>query len=184
MSAVSDGAVVFGGYEGKTFRMFADLKSAYLLHSPELTRYVRRRAGDRNAVADVVHDAFVRMAEQPATKIQDVRSYLYRIARNLLLDQKKQDVRRQTFAVPHEALFDIVDDAPSPEDAVDARLKLERLQRLVTELPFKTQQIFVLNRVDGLSYVEVARHLDISESSVQKHLALAVQHIASRPPSR
>lgn len=164
--------------------MSADLKLAYLLHRPELTRYVRRRVGDSSAVCDVVHDAFVRMAEQPTTKVQDVRSYLYRIARNLLLDQKKQEFRRRTFTVPHEALFDIVDDAPSPEDAADARLKLERLQNIVRELPFKTQQIFVLNRVDGLSYVEVARHLDISESSVQKHLALALQHIARRTPSR
>jgi RNA polymerase sigma-70 factor (ECF subfamily) len=164
--------------------MLADLKAAYLLHSPELARYVRRHVGDRNAVSDVVHDAFVRMAEQPLTKVQDVRSYLYRIARNLLLDQKKQDIRRRTFAVPHEALFDVADDAPSPEDAADARLKLERLQRLVAELPFKTQQIFVLNRIDGLSYAEVARHLDISESSVQKHLALAVQHIACWAQSR
>lgn len=163
--------------------MSADLKSAYLLHSPELARYVRRRVADRSAVSDVVHDAFVRMAEQPLTAVQDVRSYLYTIVRNLLIDQKKQDMRRRTVAMPHEALSDIAEDAPSPEDAADARLRLESLQRLVGELPFKTQQIFVLNRVDGLTYVEVARHLDISESSVQKHLALAVQHIARHSKS-
>lgn len=160
--------------------MPADLKSAYLLHSPDLARYVRRRVNDSNAVSDVVHDAFVRMAEQPSTKVNDVRSYLYRIARNLLLDQKKQDVRRQTFAVPPEALFDVADETPSPEDATDARLRLEYLQKLIGELPFKTQQIFVLNRVDGLNYAEVARHLGISESSVQKHLATAVLHITRR----
>lgn len=160
--------------------MSADLKSAYLLHGPELIRYVRRRVSDRSSVADVVHDAFVRMAEQPITKVQDARSYLYRIARNLLLDEKKQAARRRTFAVPHEALANVIDDAPSPEDAVGARLKLERLQSLVRELPFKTQQIFVLNRIDGLSYCEAAQYLDISESSVQKHLTLAVQHIARR----
>ena len=164
--------------------MSADLKSAYLLHGPELARYVSRRVGDRSAASDVVHDAFVRMAEQPMTKVQDVRSYLYRIARNLLLDRKKQNVRRRTFAVPHEVLLGIADDAPSPEETADARLRLERLQNLVRELPFKTQQIFVLHRIDGLSYVDVARRLGISESSVQKHLALAVQYIARRTPSR
>jgi len=115
--------------------MPADLKSAYLLHSPDLARYVRRRTADSHAVSDVVHDAFVRMAEQPGTKVNDVRSYLYRIARNLLLDQKKQDVRRQTYPVPHEALFDVADDTPSPEEATDARLRLEYLQRLIGELP-------------------------------------------------
>jgi RNA polymerase sigma-70 factor (ECF subfamily) len=140
--------------------MPADLKSAYLQHSPDLARYVRRRVRDSHAVSDVVHDAFVRMAEQPGTKVNDVRSYLYRIARNLLLDQKKQDARRQTFPVPHEALFDVADEMPSPEEATDARLRLEYLQRL--------------------NYAEVARHLAISESSVQKHLAMAVLHITRR----
>jgi RNA polymerase sigma factor (sigma-70 family) len=164
--------------------MSADLKSAYLLHRSELARYVNRHLGDRHAVADVVHDAFVRMADQPLTKVQDVRSYLYQIARNLLLDQKKRNFRRQTFVVSPETLDGIIDEAPSPEDAADARLRLERLQNHVRELPFKTQQIFVLNRIDGLSYGEVARHLGISESSVQKHLAHAVQHIALRTPSR
>ena len=155
-----------------------DLKSAYLLLSPELTRYLRRRLDDRHRAPDLMHDAFVRMAEQPIAKVQDARSYLYQIARNLLLDHKKQEVRRKTAAVPHEALSDVADDVPSPEDATDARLRLVRLQAVIAQLPFKTQQIFVLRRVDGLSYIEIARYLGISESSVEKHLAAAVQHLA------
>ncbi len=164
--------------------MPTDLKAAYISHSPELIRFVARRMGDRHAAADLVHDTFVRMAEQPAAKVQDARSYLYRIARNLLIDQRKQDDRRKTFCVSHDMLGHVADDAPSPEDAADASIRLERLQRVVRELPFKTQQIFVLNRIDGLSYADVARHLGISESSVQKHLAAAVQHIARRARSR
>lgn len=161
-----------------------DLKAAYLCHGPELLRFVARRLRDRHSAADVVHDAFVRMAEQPVATVHDARSYLFQIARNLLLDSRKQEARRKTDLASHEMLLHIADSAPLPDEAANSRLGLERLYAIVGELPFKTQQIFVLNRIDGLSYLDVARRLGISESSVQKHLAMAVQHIAHRFKSR
>lgn len=158
--------------------MSIELESAYLTHASELTRFARRRSPDRNAATDLVHDAFVRMAEQTETQVADVRAYLFRVMRHLVLDQRKQDLRRRTVACPHEAMAHIADDRPSPETAAGARIQLDRLREAIAALPFKTQQIFVLNRIDGLTYAEVARRLEISESSVQKHLASALQHVA------
>ncbi|WP_018388426.1 RNA polymerase sigma factor [Ancylobacter sp. FA202] len=164
--------------------MTCDLKIAFDAHGPELRRYLRYRLDDAHMASDLVQDTFLRVIERPETRVDDVRAYLYTIARNLLLNHKKQEARRRTDSVPHEWLGDIAADAPTPEDAADARLQLERLQRFVSELPVRTQQIFVLNRVDGLTHVEVARALSISESSVQKHLAMAIQHVTQRLRTR
>jgi len=161
-----------------------DLKIAFHAHGPELKSYLRHRLGDAHLASDLVQDTFLRVIERPETRIQDIRAYLYTIARNLLLNHQKQEARRRTDSVPHEWLGDIAADAPTPEEAVDARLQLERLQRFIGELPARTQQIFVLNRVDGLSHIEVARALSISESSVQKHLAMAIQHMTQRLRAR
>ena len=54
----------------------------------------------------------------------------------------------------------------------------------MSELPLRTQQIFRLNRIDGMTYVEVAHRLGISESTVQKHLARAVAHAMAWAKSR
>ena len=164
--------------------MNGDLQIAFSAHGPELRSYLRHRLGDAHMASDLVQDTFLRVIERPDTPVQDFRAYLYTIARNLLLNHQKQEARRRTDSVPHEWLSDVAADAPSPEDAVDARLQLERLQRFIGELPARTQQIFVLNRVDGLTHVEVASALSISESSVQKHLAMAIQHITQRLRSR
>lgn len=164
--------------------MTADLKIAFHTHGPELRNYLRGRLGDTHLASDLVQDTFLRVIERPETRIQDVRAYLYTIARNLLLNHRKQESRRRTDSVPHEWLGEIAADAPTPEDAADARLQLERLQRFIGELPARTQQIFVLNRVDGLTQPEVARALSISESSVQKHLAMAIQHVTQRLRTR
>ena len=162
--------------------MTADIRSAYLTYGPELSRFLRRRSSDGQAAPDLVHDAFLRMAEHADTQVTDVRAYLFRIARNLLLDERKQQARRRTTAVAHETMAHIADDGPSPEAAVCARLRLDRLREAIGQLPFKTQQIFVLNRIDGLTYPEVARRLGVSESSVQKHLATALRHVARSVP--
>lgn len=164
--------------------MTGDLKIAFDAHGPELRRYLRYRLRDAHMASDLVQDTFLRVIERPETRVEDVRAYLYTIARNLLLNHKKQEARRRTDSVPHEWLGDIAADAPTPEDAADARLQLERLQRFISELPARTQQIFVLNRVDGLTHAEVARALSISESSVQKHLAMAIQHVTQRLRTR
>lgn len=164
--------------------MTGDLKIAFNAHGPELRSYLRHRLGDAHMASDLVQDTFLRVIERPETRVQDFRAYLYTIARHLLINHQKQEARRRTDSVPHEWLSEIAADAPTPEDATDAKLQLERLQRFVGELPVRTQQIFVLNRVDGLTHVEVAGALSISESSVQKHLAMAIQHITQRLRSR
>ncbi len=164
--------------------MNGDVQMAFNAHGPELRSYLRHRLGDAHMASDLVQDTFLRVIERPETRVQDFRAYLYTIARHLLLNHQKQEARRRTDSVPHEWFGDVAADTPTPEDAADARLQLERLQRFVGELPVRTQQIFVLNRIDGLTHVEVADALSISESSVQKHLAMAIQHITQRLRSR
>lgn len=160
--------------------MRLDLALAFVAHGSELRRYVHRRLGDPASACDLVQDAFVNVLERPESPIQDIRAYLYTVARNLLINHRKQEARRRTDAFPPDALADIAADQPTPEEAVDSRLQLERVHALVRELPLRTQHIFVLNRIDGLTHAEVARHLGISESAVQKHLATAIAHMTRR----
>lgn len=162
------------------YLMQPDLSLVFSAYGPELRRYLHRRLQDRTMASDLVQDTFVNVLERPEIRIQDFRAYLYSIARNLLLNHRKQEARRRTDPVAPDALLDIAADQPSPEEAVDSRLQLQRIYVLVQELPPRTQQIFVLNRIDGLTHAQVARRLALSESAVQKHLALAIAHMTRR----
>ncbi|GLK84719.1 RNA polymerase sigma factor [Ancylobacter defluvii] len=164
--------------------MQPDLSLVFSAHGTELRRYLNRRLGDQHMASDLVQDTFVRVIERPETRVQDFRAYLYTVARNLLLNHLKQEARRRTDVVAPETLGDIAADQPSPEEAVDSRLQLERIHLLVQELPRRTQEIFVLNRIDGLTHAEVAQRLGLSESAVQKHLALAIAHMTRRLRAR
>lgn len=127
---------------------------------------------------DLAQEAFLRLAEQgDAGAPADGRAWLYRTAHNLAVDQLRQQARRRTDAVDVASLEEIADEAPSAENAAAARDELDRLRMLIEELPERTRQVFVLTRVDGLTYGEAARMLGISDSSVQKHLARAVRYV-------
>jgi RNA polymerase sigma factor (sigma-70 family) len=51
---------------------------------------------------------------------------------------------------------------------------------VLLELPERTRQIFVLRRLEGLSYFEIGRRLGVSVSAVEKHMQRAVRHLAAR----
>lgn len=171
------------------------LKRLFLAHGRELQVYLTRRLRDAEMAADLTQETFLRYAErgandQPpadrAAAIVNDRAFLFRTARNLMIDHLRSSARRQTVTTPDDQLARIAEDRPDSETALGARQMLARVRHVIDGLPPRTRQIFVLNRIEGLSYAEVARRLDISESSVQKHLAKALVEImrAVKPETR
>ncbi len=73
-----------------------------------------------------------------------------------------------------------VDDGPSPEASLASRQELLLLVETLKELPEKTQAIFRLHKIEGVSQAEVAQRLDISISSVEKHLSACLKHLMAR----
>lgn len=154
-----------------------DLKTLFLAYGRELHLYLTTRLRDSDTAADLVQETFLRFAEQRSTEaVLHDRAYLFQTARNLAIDHFRQEQRRRTTPTPQEDLVLIAEDGPGQEETVAARQRLDHLQTLIDELPDLTRRIFVLNRLEGMTHAEVARHLGISESSVQKHLAKALHH--------
>lgn len=162
-----------------------DLKGLFRDHRRELQAYLTETVRDPDLAADLTQETFLRYARQSdadAQTIEHVRSYLYRTARNLAIDHVRRQARQRTDVTDNSTLAEMPDDRPSMEDAVISRQRLEALRRAVDDLPVRTRQIFVLSRLEGLRQKEVADRLGISESSVRKHLAMALQHVMQKVP--
>lgn len=156
-----------------------------LFHSyrAELQSYLTRRLRDPELAADLTQEAFLRYAEHPpamAGEILNNRSYLYRTAHNLAVDHIRKTTRDQTDMPGDPVMTALPDDQPGQEIQTADRQRLRQLRDVLDELPVRTRQVFALNRIEGLSYQQVASRMGISESSVQKHLSRALLHATQR----
>jgi RNA polymerase sigma-70 factor (ECF subfamily) len=140
-----------------------------------LSRHVRTLTP--SDVDDLIQEAYSRIWDANFDTIQNPRSYLYQMLRNLLIEQA-----RRAHIVPMERMGEIDElripsEDPGPERRVSARQELERLRTLVLALPAQCRRTFELRKIQGLSQREVAREMGISERTVEKHLAKALQRV-------
>ncbi|MEG7168242.1 pyoverdine signaling pathway sigma factor FpvI, partial [Pseudomonas aeruginosa] len=70
--------------------------------------------------------------------------------------------------------------SPSPQTVVDQGQRLDNLQRALAELPAICRSSFLLRKLDGLSHSQIAEHLNISRSLVEKHIVNAMKHCRVR----
>jgi RNA polymerase sigma factor (sigma-70 family) len=155
------------------------IASEVLPHEGEVRGWLRRHAYSltRADIDDVIQEAYARLWLIEFDRIANGRSYFYTTIRNLLLEQS-----RRARIVPMERLGEIEalripSEEPGPEREATARQELEQLMVMVEALPSQTQRAFRLQRFHGLSQREIAREMDISEKTVEKHLASALVRI-------
>ena len=157
------------------------VQQIYTLYRAELLDYITKQLGCRDVAGDLCQEVFVRLLRvDREERFKNPRAYMYTIARNLIVDHLRREKRRNTDPVSGYELLNIPDEHPTPERVVSDRKNLSFIREVLLALPERTKHIFYLARVEGLTYREVAARLNISESSVQKHLAKAIEHVMER----
>ena len=92
---------------------------------------------------------------------------------NLAIDESRRR-RNSPFADCTAETLDVADSAPGPAEVWAAELRLNRLNAGLAAMGDRTRSILLAQRVDGMSYVEIARREGISVSAVEKHIARGV----------
>lgn len=154
----------------------------YRAYASKITRYLMLKTRDPELSADLTHECFARLFTlmRQQGDIDKPLAYLYTVANHLAIDHLRSHANSRTDTVAPEELHGRIDPLANPELKVLSLSILENLHTAIGRLPLRTQQVFQLCRIDGLRYREVAARLDISVSSVQKHMALALEFIAGQ----
>jgi RNA polymerase sigma-70 factor (ECF subfamily) len=142
------------------------VEGLFRAHYHWLRNYLRRQLQDPGSAEDLTSETFVRLLEAPAlTAIREPRALLTTIAQRLLY----QHWRRADLARRHAQQVE-AECAASPEELTQQRQTLSRLDRSLQRLPGKVRSTFLLARVDGLTYPQIAAELSISVATVKRHL--------------
>jgi RNA polymerase sigma factor (sigma-70 family) len=150
-----------------------------LPHEAALMRYLRRACSRAAEVPDLRQEIYVRVYESArATRPRFAKSFLFTIARNLLIDRgRRERVVSIDYMQDLEALNVSLDEL-SPERRLSARQELLRLSDAFDRLPEKTRVAIWLRRVEGLSQREAARSMGIKEGALESHLCRGLRAIA------
>lgn len=157
-------------------RTTAAADALYRDQSPRLARFFARRS-PRGEVADLVQESFRRLLGA-ATKVERPEAYLSRIAGNLVRDRASAAARRHASA--HQSYEEDAIPGPDPHRQLEARDALARLEAALATLKPKTREIFLMHRLDGLSYAEIARVRGMSVKGVEKQIAKALYLLKRR----
>lgn len=138
-------------------------------------RVLRRASGDDSAAEDFVQDAYVRMLEYGQRhEVRNPDSFVLHAARNLVITAHRRK-KRHSAALADCAVKVILQLASAPQDEViAARESLAIAQRAIDNLSPRARTVFVMHRIDGMTYSEIARALAISVSAVEKNMARAL----------
>jgi RNA polymerase sigma-70 factor (ECF subfamily) len=119
-------------------------------------------------ISDIVQDAYLNITRlDSVTHIRSGKAYFFTTARMVLLQRVRHDRVVRIDSLTEIDALSLADEDPGPERRVSARLELERVRRLISELPDRCREIFELRRVQGVPQREIARRLGVSEHIVE-----------------
>lgn len=152
----------------------------YRDYAQELSDGLRGRYGSGPPDPDdVTQEAFRRVFERgDLSSIDNLRAFLWRTARNLMLSLKARDATPQKYAFEVEQIFfPLRGDNSSPETVLIAKEQLQALNAHLRAMPEKRRLALLLYRIEGMTLSEVGKELEIGRTAVSKHLAKAEAEI-------
>lgn len=140
--------------------------------------FARRAAPDD--IDDLLQDVALRMQSRHGKDIAHPSGYLFQVASTVLVDRARS--YRSHAGSAHEPLEEWHHpvEEHSPERIAAGKEELDRVLTALHELPERTRQAFMLHRFDERSYAEIASHMGVSVSAVEKHIMRAIRTLAAR----
>lgn len=137
-----------------------------------IRNYLYFKCGDMDLAEDLAQETFLIVWEKRASvDPARVKSYLYTIAGNLFLNELKH--RKVVFK--YEQQPTVSHTAEHPEFLMEAAEFQAEVERTIESLPEKNREVFLMNRIEKMTYQEIAERLEISVKAVEKRMHKALQ---------
>lgn len=153
----------------------AELESLYRRFQPGLHHFASGIVRNPADAAEIVHDVFLAVWEKRDQLSLDkgLKNYLFRAVKNRCLNHLKR---------PSLPWADMDENLPTAEPFnFSEQLNAEETEQIifntVQKLPPRCRQIFLLSRLEQLSYKEIAELMDISAKTVENQMTIALRFI-------
>jgi RNA polymerase sigma factor (sigma-70 family) len=150
-----------------------------------LRSFISRYVISPQDIDDVSQETFLRAykAEQEK-KIEHPKAFLFRIAKNLMLSEFSSKARKITDYIEDYDNSEELLNTDHLESNVMAQQKLGIYCEAVASLPTQCRRVVIMKKVYGMQNKEIARRLELSVSTVEKHLTKGIRRLNSTITSR
>ncbi len=152
-----------------------EFKRLFREYYPQLYAFAFGMVKDEEACRDIIGDAFEKLWTQlDEIKDGNERAFLYLVIRNKCIDRIRNSVSRQRYELFYKCVYgDEADEAGLRLKETESRI--EKMYQLIGTLTPQTRRILESCYFQGKHYAEVAEELDISISTVKKHIVQALK---------
>ncbi|GHT31675.1 RNA polymerase subunit sigma-24 [Bacteroidia bacterium] len=172
-----------------------DVGKLIVEYQPRLKAFIRKRVASREDADDILQDVFyqlVKTVNNTMNPIEQVAAWLYRVARNTIINKgiKKHEEELPAYRNDESGdeilndfsklLFDNNETSPSPETEYLRSLVWVELENALSELPPEQREVFELTELDGLSVKEISQTTDVPINTLLSRKHYAVKHLRNR----
>ena len=164
-----------GNYSKEEIEVF---KAIFNAHYENIRNFLYYKTSDMVLAEDIVQETFMKLWDIRATlQPETVKSLLYIMAANNL----KSHLRHQ------KVVFNFVNtttkeeiDHESADTAIRQKEMQEKLQRVLADMSEKNREVFLLSRMDNLTYADIADRLQLSVKAIEKRMHEALIFVRER----
>lgn len=139
-----------------------------------LKNFLYYKLGDIDLAEDITQEVFIKAWDKRNSIVQEtVRSYLYKIANNLAINHFKSAKNRFQFKLDGQDKTT----TESPDFIMEKDEFGQQVNNALTNLPEAQRVVFLMNRIDDLTYREIADRLEISVKAVEKRMQGALESL-------
>ena len=151
-----------------------EFKEIFEQNFNEIRSYIFYRCGDEDLATDIAQDCFLKLWEKKdKIRLRQVRGLLFKMASDLFINTFHH--QKRTKLLFQNISFEEQDH--SPEEILSFEQLKEKYEALIIKMPEKQRVVFLMSRIDGLMYKEIAERLDLSVKAVEKRMKNALDFL-------
>jgi RNA polymerase sigma-70 factor (family 1) len=156
----------------------SEFREIFDKHYDAVRNFLYYKLGDIDLAEDLAQEVFMKAWEKRDTIVVDTAHHLlFTIANHLAINHFKSAKVRFEFKLKDQSTQI---NQESPEYEMEKEEFAKELQEAIASLPEKQRTVFLMNRIDELTYREIAQRLEISVKAVEKRMHEALEHLMNK----
>lgn len=146
----------------------------YTANAKSLRNYLYYKCGDLNKAEDLSQEALIKLWENCKSVVfEKAKSYLYTVGQRLMINQ----IRHEKVVLNFEKGTNLSVNQEDPDYVLREKDFAVQLEQAISALPEIQREVFLMNRIDKLSYAEIAELLGLSVKAVEKRMHNALENL-------